>query len=211
MTINRRQFIGCGICVGVGLAVPSAAIAPAPTIPALQPHPAAAAVLPLPVSQALEALARHGTRIIHSDRIAVADYALHSAEARFHLVNIEQGRIEASYLVSHGKGSDPANTGYVEQFSNRSGSNASSSGSFLTEDTYYGKHGRSRRLKGLDPQNNRAWERAIVIHGADYVDRSMAELQGRVGRSLGCFAFEQSKIDEILDRLGPGRLLFSTK
>ncbi|QKG71340.1 murein L,D-transpeptidase catalytic domain family protein [Erythrobacter mangrovi] len=211
MTITRRLFIGGGICIGAGFAAPSAAITNPPVIPPIPQPPVAATKLPLPVSQALEALSKHNARIIHRDRIAVADYALHSAEARFYLVNVEAGQIEADYLVSHGRGSDPANTGYVERFSNRPGSYASSSGSFLTADTYYGKHGRSRRLHGLDPENNRAWDRAIVIHGADYVDRSMAELQGRVGRSLGCFAFEQDKISEILERLGPGRLLFSTK
>lgn len=211
MTITRRQFIGSGTCVIAGLAAPSAAIVPPPASPAASPLATPVAPLPTPVSQALEALGKHGDRVLCHDRIAVADYAQHSSEPRFYLVNVEEGRIEATYLVSHGRGSDPANTGYVERFSNRPGSYASSSGSFLTADTYYGKHGRSRRLHGLDPENNRAWDRAIVIHGADYVDRSMAELQGRVGRSLGCFAFEQDKINEVLERLGPGRLLFSTK
>ncbi len=149
--------------------------------------------------------------VVHRDRIGVADYSQGSGDARFHLVNVDERRIEASFLVSHGRGSDPKNSGFVERFSNLPGSNASSSGSFLTDATYYGKHGRSRRLLGLEPENNLAWERAIVIHGAAYVDRSVAELEGRVGRSLGCFAFEEAKIDEILKRLGRGRLLFSTK
>jgi hypothetical protein len=212
MTISRRQFVGAGICIGAGLAVPGAAIVPSsPAVPLPPPPLKSSADIPNPVSRALEALVKHGNRIANRDRVAVADFSLHSAEARFHLVNVDEGSIETSYLVSHGRGSDPANLGYLVNFSNRPGSNASSSGSFLTADTYYGAHGRSRRLEGLDPENDRAWERAIVIHGADYVDRSMAELQGRVGRSLGCFAFEQDKIGEVLERLGPGRLLFSTK
>ncbi len=81
----------------------------------------------------------------------------------------------------------------------------------MTSETYYGKHGKSRRLIGLDEQNSLALDRAIVIHGADYVDRAMARQQGRVGRSLGCFAFERCEIEEVLDRLGPGRLLYSGK
>ncbi len=199
--------------MAAGFIAPGAAVAPPTLTPAtpVPPPKAPPQHLPPAASQALDAMARHQSRLVHRDRIAVADYGVHSGETRFHLLNVEQGRIEASYLVSHGRGSDPANTGFVERFSNRPGSNASSAGSFLTGDTYHGKHGRSRRLHGLDPENDLAFERAIVIHGADYVERSMAQMQGRVGRSLGCFAFEQSKIGEILDRLGPGRLLFSTK
>lgn len=211
ITISRRRFIAGASSIAAGFAVPSSIISPPPI--ALPPAPATAARadLPEPVAQALTALDRHGTRISHRDRIAVADYALNSGEQRFHVVGVESGQIEASYLVSHGRGSDPANSGFVERFSNRPGSNASSAGSFVTGDVYYGKHGPSRRLHGLDPENDLAFERAIVIHGADYVDHSMAVSQGRVGRSLGCFAFEISKIGEVLEHLGPGRLLFSTK
>ena len=81
--------------------------------------------------------------------------------------------------VAHGRGSDPANSGWAEHFSNRPGSNASSQGSFLTGDTYVGKHGRSRRLHGLDPQNNLAASRGIVIHSASYVDPGLALAQVR--------------------------------
>jgi hypothetical protein len=114
-------------------------------------------------------------------------------------------------LVAHGRGSDPDNTGWVQRFSNRPGSNASSNGSFLTGDTYIGKHGRSRRLIGLDPENDEAEPRAIVIHAASYVSRAMAREQGRVGRSQGCFAVAADDLDQVLARLGAGRLLFADK
>lgn len=211
MTISRRHFIGAGICVGVGFVSPGSAVVVAPAnIAPSAPAPNISGPTPA-ILRALEAMNQHQKSVVYRDRIGVADYGRSSGEARFHIVDVEGGRIESSYLVSHGRGSDPRNSGYVERFSNRPGSNASSSGSFLIDETYYGKHGRSRRLRGLEPENDRAWDRAIVIHGADYVDSSMAELQGRVGRSLGCFAFERDAIDEVLARLGPGRLLFSTK
>lgn len=103
------------------------------------------------------------------------------------------------------------NSGWVQRFSNLPGSNASSHGSFLTGSTYYGKHGLSRRLNGLDAENSNAASRAIVIHGADYVDPGMAMSQGRVGRSLGCFAFAQRDIADMLRLLGEGRLLLAWK
>lgn len=112
-------------------------------------------------------------------------------------------------LVSHGRGSDPGNSGWLQSFSNRPGSEASSQGSFLTGDTYFGKHGRSRRLYGLEPSNDQAARRAIVIHSASYVSDDMAEEHGRIGRSQGCFAVAGNELDMVLARLGPGRLLYA--
>jgi hypothetical protein len=113
------------------------------------------------------------------------------------------------HRVAHGRGSDPENSGWAKRFSNRPGSNASSEGAFLTGETYIGKHGRSRRLQGLDPENCNAQERGIVIHQASYVDKTMAENQGRIGRSEGCFAISSADIYEVLTRLPPGTLLFA--
>lgn len=143
--------------------------------------------------------------------MGLVDFSEPSRMARFRIVDIGNGRVLASHLVAHGRGSDPGNTGWLELFSNRPGSNASSRGSFVSGSTYYGRHGRSGRLHGLDPENSNAASRAIVIHGADYVSPGMAILQGRVGRSLGCFSVPQSDIDKVLDRLGEGRLLFAWK
>ncbi|MEL1249271.1 murein L,D-transpeptidase catalytic domain family protein [Aurantiacibacter gilvus] len=176
------------------------AIVPPPTAP-----PAPQGVL----GEALAALERHRATVTFADRIGIADYTAHSREFRFHLADVEAGAITKSFLVSHGRGSDPANRGFAERFSNVPGSNASSRGSYVTGAEYVGKHGRSRRLHGLEDDNNNAFDRAIVIHGADYVDSAMAENQGRVGRSLGCFAFEQGEIATILELLGEGRLLYA--
>lgn len=212
MTLTRRKFLGGGLALGGTLITPQTLAAP--VIQDLPAEPLAAA-LPEPagpggiIGEALSALAQHGDRIAFRDRIGIADYTAHSREDRFHIVDVESGAITRSFLVSHGRGSDRANTGYVQTFSNVPGSNASCKGSFVTGEAYVGAHGRSRRLHGLEDQNDRAFDRAIVIHGADYVDRSMAENTGRVGRSLGCFAFEQSEIAAVLDLLGEGRLLYT--
>lgn len=214
MKLSRRRFIGASVSTGIAIAAPNSFASPEDGVSRpVRPLPASPRNSDLPeiVQRALAALQQHSSRVAHRDRIGIADFSLHSKELRFHIANVSAGRIEKSYLVSHGRGSDPANSGYVEWFSNRPGSNASSRGSYLTGETYYGKHGHSRRLYGLEEQNDMAFERAIVIHGADYVDREMALAQGRIGRSLGCFAFERDVIGEVLDRLGPGRLLFSSK
>ena len=115
------------------------------------------------------------------------------------------------WLVAHGKGSDLGNTGYLQRFSNDPGSNASSRGAYVTATPYYGKHGRSQRLIGLDSENNMALDRAIVIHGANYVDPTMIDEHGRIGRSFGCFAVEDCEISRVMGALGEGRLLYAGK
>lgn len=211
MKLSRRHFVGASVIAATGLVNSTLLATPIePTLSKVAAQPKLANP-PDMIEQAIAALDRHATRIARRDIVAIADYSLHSRENRFHLADVEGGRIMRSFLVSHGKGSDRSNSGLLQRFSNRPGSNASSRGSFLTGETYYGKHGQSRRLHGLEEDNDRAFDRAIVIHGADYVDRSMAQRDGRVGRSLGCFAFERSEIADVLDLLGPGRLLFSAK
>lgn len=95
---------------------------------------------------------------------------------------------------------------------NRTGSHPCNSiGAFLTADCYVGQHGRSQRLIGLEPSNDMALARAIVIHGADYVDPALIASHGRIGRSQGCFAFEQDEVARVMKRLGEGRLIYAGK
>lgn len=199
MNFNRRQFLGAVAAGTAGLAAPRAyATVSSGSRPALLPR-------------AMAALQAHGNSIAHRDVIGIVDFAALSRSPRFQLVDIGNGRVLDTLLVSHGRGSDPSNRGWVERLSNVPGSNASSSGSFLTGAIYHGKHGRSRRLLGLDPENSLALQRAIVIHAASYVSQDMALTQGRIGRSQGCFAVADDDIGAVLSRLGDGRLLFAAK
>jgi hypothetical protein len=161
------------------------------------------------LAEALAALDHHP--IAARDKLALVDFSLASREPRFHLIDVAGGRIEQSWLVAHGSGSDPEHTGLLHWFSNQPGSNASSNGAFLTSEPYVGQHGRSQRLIGLEPSNDRALDRAIVIHGADYVDPALIAAQGRIGRSQGCFAFEQGEVARVMERLGEGRLIYAGK
>ena len=117
----------------------------------------------------------------------------------------------SSYLVAHGRGSDPTHTGWLERFSNDPGSYATSSGAFRTGSLYVGAHGHSMRLDGLDPTNSNAASRAIVVHGAWYVSEVMIGHSGMLGRSEGCFAVSNSSLAEIISVLGPGRLIYADR
>jgi hypothetical protein len=204
MRLDRRRFFGA-MAVGAACAAVRPALSMSP-IPAMPPAHAS----PTPLARALVALDQHAPQVAFRDVLGIVDFTAPSRLPRFHLVNLVSGSI-STFLVAHGRGSDPHNSGWVEHLSNQPGSNASCAGSFLTGDTYHGKHGRSRRLHGLDPGNSLAAPRGIVIHAADYVDEAMARAQGRVGRSQGCFAVSSADIGAVLDRLGQGRLLFAWK
>jgi len=117
----------------------------------------------------------------------------------------------SSFLVAHGRGSDPGHTGWLQRFSNEIGSKASSRGSYRTGEFYEGKYGRSMRLAGLDADNSNAEARAIVIHPAWYVGEDMLSKYGKLGRSEGCFALSPAGLDAVFARLGPGRLLYAGK
>ena len=112
-------------------------------------------------------------------------------------------------VLCRGSGSDPAHSGFLQRFSAQPGSAASSAGAYLTGPAYVGQHGRSRRLIGLEPENSTAESRAIVIHGAWYCEPQVLKQTGKLGRSEGCFAFSQSDVELVLERLGPGHLLYS--
>ena len=158
--------------------------------------------------RALDALQQHHDSISYRDFMGVADFSLPSSAPRFHLVNLADGTVR-SHLVAHGRGSDPTHTGWLERFSNEPRSNATSAGAYRTGSPYLGAHGRSMRLEGLDPTNSNALSRAIVVHGAWYVNEEMIGHSGMLGRSQGCFAVADSSLPEIMARLGPGRLIYA--
>lgn len=211
MQLTRRHFVGAVIATAAGASSPRL-LAQTKTIP---PRPAAARVRPddrVPLlDEALAALDRHSQSVSHGDRIGLVDFAEHSREQRFHLVDLASGRVERSWLVAHGSGSDPAATGMLQRFSNQPGSNASSHGAYLTGGLYVGQHGRSQRLIGLDPSNDKAQTRAVVIHGAAYVDPALIALQGRIGRSQGCLAVEPGEVGAVMELLGEGRMIYAGK
>ena len=167
-------------------------------------------IAPSLLRRALDALDRHQDSISNRDVIGVADFSLPSSAPRFHLVNLADGSVR-SHLVAHGRGSDPSHTGWLERFSNEPRSNATSDGAYRTDSLYVGAHGHSMRLEGLDPTNSNALSRAIVVHGAWYVNDEMIGRSGMLGRSQGCFAVADSSLPEIMARLGPGHLIYAGK
>ena len=229
---GRRALLKNALVLAGALAVPGAAGArerltagdlrpvrqpPLPSHPTMpSPIPAqpilasSRVVRPALLRAAMASLQQHGARVRQRDRMAIVDFAVGSSEPRLHLVDLVNGK-STSLLVSHGSGSDPSHSGYLQRFSNAFNSNASSEGAFLTDDYYVGKHGRSQRLIGLDPTNDNALGRAIVVHSAWYANRDMIKTHGMLGRSQGCFAVGENDLDRVFANLGPGRMIYAAK
>lgn len=187
------------------------AMQPAPRVPGTVPaSPAIKAPYAPLLERAKAALDQHDHMFTLRDRVALADFNASSRELRFHIVDLIGGQ-SSSYLVAHGRGSDPGHSGWLQTFSNEPNSLASSWGAYKTGEMYEGQHGRAMRLAGLDSHNNNAEMRAIVIHAADYVSENHIATWGKIGRSEGCFAVARHMLPQLLGLLGSGRLLYADK
>lgn len=141
------------------------------------------------------------------DILSVIDYSLPSSEPRLFVFDLAGRKLLFRELVAHGKHSGDDRTTFV---SNSPGSLATSIGTFVTADTYFGSNGYSLRLRGLDEGfNDMAWDRAIVMHGASYVSKEAIRTLGRLGRSWGCPAVRSEIADEIIDAVRGGSVLFA--
>jgi hypothetical protein len=139
--------------------------------------------------------------------LTLIDYSKPSVEPRLWVFDLGTGDLLFRELVAHGK-----NTGdnLATRFSNEIDSRQSSLGLFVTEEPYVGANGYSLRLDGLDKGfNDRARERAIVMHGAPYVSAQLAARQGRLGRSWGCPALRTAVAAKVIDRIRGGGVVFS--
>ena len=138
--------------------------------------------------------------------LTLVDFTKPSVEERFFVLDMKEHRLLYSTYVAHGKNSGGD---IPTHFSNKSGSYQSSLGFFLTSNTYQGSNGYSLRLKGLEPGiNDKAMDRAIVIHGASYANPSVIPSLGRLGRSLGCPALPPAISKAVIDTIKDGSLLF---
>lgn len=146
------------------------------------------------------------SRGISPKHYAIVDFNINSDKPRLFLFDSSFGLVKA-YLVSHGRGRQLKQNDQLvaKHFSNTPGSLLSSLGVYRCAEVYFGKHGRSLRIDGLEESNSNARSRAVVIHAADYVTKD------RAGRSEGCFAVSDDSIDEIIDALKDGGLLLAYK
>lgn len=139
--------------------------------------------------------------------LSVIDYSRPSTEPRLWVFDLADETLLFEERVAHGRNSGG---NIAAAFSDTPGSLMSSIGTFVTADTYTGHNGYSLRLVGLEPGfNDRAFDRAIVIHGAPYVSDGLIRSQGRLGRSFGCPAVRTEVARSLIDKIRGGSLLFA--
>jgi hypothetical protein len=157
--------------------------------------------------QATECAVRSGDVPAYPRTLTIIDYSKPSTTERLWVFDLATAGLLYHELVAHGQGSGD---NVATRFSNDPDSHSSSLGLFLAEEAYVGKNGYSLRLNGLEPGvNDRARERAIVIHGASYVSDRFARELGRLGRSWGCPALPAPVAREVIDRMKDGGLIFA--
>lgn len=138
--------------------------------------------------------------------IAEIDYSKNSKEKRLAVYDRVANTVEF-HKCAHGSGSgNTKHDGNCVEFSNSNGSHMTCLGAFETGDTYNGSNGLSLRLHGLDSTNDNAYERAIVMHGADYVNDQDSKVSGR---SWGCPAVDRDVYKELIAKLKGGSLIYA--
>ncbi len=145
--------------------------------------------------------------LIKKDGLLVfIDYRKPSNEKRFFVLDLKKKKLLFKSLVAHGRNSGER---FACSFSNRPGSYKSCLGFFITGEPYSNKHGYSLNIHGIEPGiNDKAQQRRIVIHGADYVSNSFIKKYGRLGRSLGCPALPRNIARPVIDTIKNGSCLF---
>lgn len=136
--------------------------------------------------------------------LSIIDFSKHSQQRRFFLINMFTGAVE-TFKVAHGQGSDSNHDGWAERFSNQPNSKASSIGYYLTAETYLGKYGLSLKLDGLSLTNSNARTRAVVVHGAPYVNDRIE----KIGRSWGCPALDLKYAKQVIELIKEGSLMYA--
>lgn len=143
---------------------------------------------------------------LKKDIITVIDFSLPSTEKRLWIIDLNTKAVLFNDYVAHGRNSGDD---VAVSFSNASGSYMSSIGFYLTGETYHGKHGLSLRLEGMEGEfNSNARDRAIVMHGADYVSADFIRQYGRLGRSLGCPSVSMDIHEQVINTIKDGTALF---
>ncbi len=144
----------------------------------------------------------------HSNYLTLVDFTKPSTDPnRLTVIDVTKHKVVMHGLVAHGKGSGGK---YATTFSNKSGTDASSLGVYLTGAPYVGKHGLSMHVRGLEKGlNDHAYARAIELHPAAYVSESFIKRTGRLGRSWGCFAVNPAFSKHLINTIKNGSVLFA--
>jgi L,D-transpeptidase catalytic domain len=145
-------------------------------------------------------------RLFNQSIIAIVDFSQPSSQKRLYVLDMKSYKVLFNTLVAHGRNSGKE---WATYFSNKPSSFKSSPGFYITGQTYSGSNGYSLKLNGVESGiNDKAMKRAIVMHGADYVNESYIFSQGYIGRSQGCPAVPARDAKDIINTIRDGVCLY---
>jgi hypothetical protein len=145
-------------------------------------------------------------KLNRSNIISICDFSQSSRSRRLYVVDLDNKKILVNTFVAHGRRSGGE---YAKSFSNNASSHKSSLGFYVTEETYFGKHGLTLKIHGLEKGfNDKADRRNIVIHGSKYVGEGFIKSNRYNGRSFGCPAVPLNAVDDVIENIKGGSCLF---
>jgi hypothetical protein len=141
------------------------------------------------------------------DVLTVIDFTKPSNQKRAWLIDLKNSKVLMNFYTTHGKNSG---LDYAKSFSNNFSSDQTSLGVYTTLNAYYGKHGLSERLMGLEKGvNNNALQRSVVVHPADYASEAYVKANGRAGRSWGCFGISPAESSKFVNYTKNGSVIYA--
>jgi hypothetical protein len=145
-------------------------------------------------------------RLKNTGIISICDFTQSSSHRRLYIIDLDNMKVTMNTYVAHGRKSGGE---FARSFSNNPNSHKSSLGFYVTGGTYYGSHGLSLRINGLEKGiNDRALARNIVVHGSEYTGDGFLESNSFCGRSYGCPAVPSTEADEVINTIKEGTCLF---
>jgi hypothetical protein len=146
------------------------------------------------------------SRKIKNEVLSICDFSQSSRRKRFYVIDVAGKKVLVNTWVAHGRNSGGE---YARSFSNSPESHKSSLGFYVTRSTYYGSHGLSLKIEGLEKSfNDKADERNIVIHGSEYVGAGFLKRSPFNGRSFGCPALPANETGKVIETIKDGSCLF---
>ncbi len=145
-------------------------------------------------------------QLMNDSIISIIDFSQPSSAKRLYILDLKNYKLLFNTLVAHGRNTGRERATY---FSNQPASYKSSPGFYITGETYRGNNGYSLKLTGVETGiNDKAYDRAIVMHGAEYVSADLVQAQGYIGRSEGCPAIPEQVSRPVINTIKGGSCLF---
>lgn len=105
---------------------------------------------------------------LNEDYCIMVDYGIPSGTPRVFVWSFKEEKVVSQTYTMHGPGK--GSTAKQPVFSNENGSKCSTLGHFAVTKVHGNVQKRGFRLNGLDPDNNNAYSRGIMIHNSIWVD-----------------------------------------